>query len=358
MKYCWRCIYPSTKPNLWFDDTGLCSACFAYGQRATIDWKQREQEFREKFPPGTRVVVACSGGKDSHYIIVKCLEAGLRPLAVTATTDHLSEIGRRNLDNISNLCDHIEVTPNKTLRRKMAKYALQTVGDISWCEHVLIWSIPAQEAVRRNRRYVVYGENPQNEYGAGPKESQQQSAMSNGWEQEFGGLLGLRVSDMKEQFPEGGDFDNYMPFPSGPERVFLGHYFPWDGAENARIAEQHGFERYHSWVEGSACDYENLDNYQTGIHDYFRYIKYGYGRATDILCNQIRRGQITRDKAILVASGRDGKVPVNYLGKNLNDILKNVDMTGDEFVECVHKFTNRELFDLRGTWPLPKFEVT
>jgi len=356
MKYCWRCIYPETKPNLWFDDTGLCSACFAYGQRATIDWKQREQEFRDKFPVDTRVVVACSGGKDSHYIIIKCLEYGLKPLAVTATTDHLSDIGRRNLDNIANLCDHIEVTPNKALRRKMAKYALQTVGDISWCEHVLIWSIPSRVAAQHGIQYVIYGENPQNEYGAGPKESQQQAAMSNGWEQEFGGLLGLRVGDMEEHF-EGENFYHYRPHGAS-ERIFLGHYFPWDGAENAKIAEWHGFERYHSWVEGSACDYENLDNYQTGIHDYFRYIKYGYGRATDILCNQIRRGQITRDKAILVASGRDGKVPVNYLGKNLNDILKNIDMTGDEFVECVHKFTNRELFDLRGTWPLPKFEVT
>jgi tRNA(Ile)-lysidine synthase TilS/MesJ len=39
------------------------------------------------------VIVACSGGKDSTWQVVKCLELGLKPLAVTATTDHLSDAG-------------------------------------------------------------------------------------------------------------------------------------------------------------------------------------------------------------------------------------------------------------------------
>jgi hypothetical protein len=73
----------------------------------------------------------------------------LKPLAVTATTDHLSELGRKNLDNIGRLCDHVEVTPNKTIRNKIAKFALEEVGDISWCEHHLIWSIPARESIAR-----------------------------------------------------------------------------------------------------------------------------------------------------------------------------------------------------------------
>jgi hypothetical protein len=67
------------------------------------------------------VIVAVSGGKDSTAQVVKCIELGLRPLAVCATTDHLSAVGRKNLDNIANLCDLIEVTPHKPTRKRSRK---------------------------------------------------------------------------------------------------------------------------------------------------------------------------------------------------------------------------------------------
>ena len=41
------------------------------------------------------------------------LELGLNPLCVTATTDKLSAIGRRNIENLKRLgVDHVEVTTN------------------------------------------------------------------------------------------------------------------------------------------------------------------------------------------------------------------------------------------------------
>src|SRR6185295_15746887 len=144
---CERCLYPNTKPDLHFRN-GVCSACHAFSRRRLIDWGKREVEFLELIDQNKGathdVIVACSGGKDSTWQIVKCLELGVRPLAVTATTDHLSALGRKNLDNISQLCDHIEVTPHKPTRRKIAHFALEEVGDISWPEHHLIWSVPAR----------------------------------------------------------------------------------------------------------------------------------------------------------------------------------------------------------------------
>ena len=50
-------------------------------------------------------------------------------------------------------------------------------------------------------------------------------------------------------------------------------------------------------VEGSLVEYENLDNYQTGIHDYFKFLKFGFGRVTDIACLYVRRKRITREKS-------------------------------------------------------------
>ena len=56
----------------------------------------------------------------------------------------------------------------------------------------------------------------------------------------------------------------------GVTGIFLGYYLPWDGYSNALIAQGHGFNTYQTTIEGSCVNYENLDNHQTGIHDYFK----------------------------------------------------------------------------------------
>ena len=68
-------------------------------------------------------------------------------------------------------------------------------------------------------------------------------------------------------------------------------------------------------------DYENLDNYQHGIHDYFKFLKFGFSRATDIASLHIRRGRLTRYEAQQIVRQNDGKYPWTYLGKPLIDIL-------------------------------------
>ncbi len=89
---------------------------------------------------------------------------------------------------------------------------------------------------------------------------------------------------------------------------------PWDGYGNALYAQAHGFETYHKPVEGSLVNYENLDNVQTGIHDYFKFLKYGFGRATDLACLHVRRGRLRRDEAIRLVRRHDGKFPVGLPG--------------------------------------------
>lgn len=342
---CRRCLYPSTKPDLWFED-GVCSACLAYDRRKLIDWNKRRDEFLQivRVNPGAThdVIVACSGGKDSTAQIVKCLELGLRPLAVTATTDHLSELGRKNLDNISNLCDHIEVTPHKPTRRKIAKFALQEVGDISWCEHHLIWSVPAREAVARGIPIVLYGECPQNEYGAGPAGSETDK-LTHSWVHEFGGLLGLRLDDVSEILDIEPRHLELYRYPQGKvQAIFMGAYFPWDGYENFKVAEANGFTPWHrEHVDGSLYNYENLDNYQTGIHDHMRWIKFGYDRAHDIASNHIRRGRLSRDEAIALLKKPASGLPFHYLDKSFEDILGEIDISIEQYAKLCHRFANK-----------------
>jgi N-acetyl sugar amidotransferase len=279
------------------------------------------------------------------------LQLGMNPLCVTATTCDLSEIGRKNIENLKGLgVDHMEFSPNPQVRRKLNRLALCEIGDISWPEHVGIFTIPVRAAVQFNVPLIVWGENSQNEYG-GPAAAARNNVLTRRWLEEFGGLLGLRVSDLAESdgferkhliaytYPSDEDLERV-----GVTGIFLGYYLPWDGYSNALLSQAFGFTTYGTTVEGSIVSYENLDNHQTGIHDYFKFLKFGFGRATDIACLHIRRGRITRADGIQLVKKHDGKFPWTYLGKPLEQILRPLDMTIDDFVAVCDRFTNRKLF--------------
>jgi N-acetyl sugar amidotransferase len=356
--YCRRCLYPETKPDILFDEHGVCSACRHFEQRAAVDWEARYEElqqvlerYRDSSGSNYDCIVPVSGGKDSTTQVLRMLELGMNPLCVTATTDQLSDIGRRNIETLKGHgVDFVEYTLNPVVRRRINRLALTQVGDISWPEHVAIFTIPVRIAVQFGVRLIVWGENSQNEYG-GPAAAATDNVLTRRWLEEFGGLLGLRVADLPGQ--DGIEHKHLLAYtyPSdedlarvGVTGIFLGYYMPWDGYQNALFAQAHGFETFPHTVEGSLVDYENLDNYQTGIHDYFKFLKYGFGRATDIACNHVRRGRLTRRDALTLVRRHDGKFPNTYLGEPLEKVLDAIDMTRDEFVAVCDRFTNKRLF--------------
>ena len=364
MRYCKHCVMPDTKPDLRLDEHGVCNACRSYENRREVDWDTRHKElmsilekYRSKDGSNWDCVVPVSGGKDSTYQVIRMLEMGMNPLCVTATTCDLSEIGRKNIESLKNLgVDMVEFTTNRKVRRKLNRVGLTMVGDISWPEHVGIFTIPVRVAVEYNVPLIIWGENSQNEYG-GPASASQNNVLNRRWLEEFGGLLGLRVSDLIGM--DGIEAKHMIPFsyPSDEalQRVkvtglFLGYYIPWDGLSNALIAQGYGFTSYHKTVEGSLVNYENLDNNQTGIHDYFKFLKFGFGRATDLACLHIRRGRLTRQDGMNLVKAHDGKFPWVYLGKSLEDILDPLDMTVEEFTKICDRFTNKKIFktDPRG----------
>lgn len=357
LTYCKKCVMPSTKPDLKFDDEGVCSACRAYEDRKHVDWDKRKEELESTLDRYRRngshwdCIVPVSGGKDSTYQVIRMLQMGLTPLCVTATTCDLSDIGRVNIENIKKLgVDYVEFSPNPIVRAKLNRIGLTEVGDISWPEHVGIFTIPVRAAVQYDIPLIVWGENSQNEYG-GPAAAADNNVLNRRWLEEFGGLLGLRVNDLTDAY--GIEQKNLLPYsyPSdkdlqrvGVTGLFLGHYLPWDGISNTLIAQANGFVTLDHIVEGSMVNYENLDNHQTGIHDYFKFLKFGFSRATDISCLHVRRGRITRQDAIEIVLRNDGKFPWTYLDKPLEDILEPLEMTIEEFIKICDKFTNKKIF--------------
>jgi N-acetyl sugar amidotransferase len=358
LTYCKKCVMPDTKPDLHLDDEGVCNACRSYEKRKEVDWGTRHKEllqvlekYRSRDGSNWDCIVPVSGGKDSTYQVVRMLQMGLNPLCVTSTTCDLSELGRKNIENLKHLgVDYVEMSPNPLVRAKLNRVGLTQVGDISWPEHVGIFTIPVRAAVQFNVPLIVWGENSQNEYG-GPAAAAGNNVLNRRWLEEFGGLLGMRVSDMVGM--DGIEAKHLIcyTYPSdddlarvGVTGLFLGHYLPWDGLSNTLIAQANGFYSYDKVVEGSMVNYENLDNHQTGIHDYFKFLKFGFGRATDLACLHIRRDRLTRQDGLDAVKRLDGRFPWEYLGKSLAEILRPLDITTDEFIRLCDKYTNKKIF--------------
>ena len=357
MKYCKRCIMPNTRPDQIFNSNGVCNACLSNDYKDKIDWDKRKDDLniilkKAKLNKDSwNCIIPSSGGKDSTYQAIWAKNNGLNPLLVTATTCDLSEVGKKNIENLKNLgFDTIEFSTNSITRAKLNKISLETIGDIAWPEHVSIFTVPIKIAVNFKIPLIIYGENPQLEYG-GPKESLGNSTLDKRWMEEFGGLIGLRVNDLVENYEFKNSDLGIFKYPDQEElkklnlkSLFLGYYEIWDSLKNYEVAKNNGFQNFEGDLEGCYFNWEKIDNYQHGIHDYFKFLKFGFGRATDQLCYLIRNKKITRDKAIKISKKLEGKFPISYMKKPLNKILNKIDLSLEDFKKICEKFTNKKIF--------------
>jgi N-acetyl sugar amidotransferase len=343
---CLRCVMPDTRPDTPFID-GVCSACTTFGRRADVDWQERMRLLLELLDRhGGRCIVPSSGGKDSTYQVLRLLELGADVTVVTATTCHLTPTGRANIDNLARYARTIEVTPNRAVRARLNRLSLETVGDISWPEHVSIFTTPFRMAVDLGIPLIFYGENPQAEYG-GPPGSDEARQMTRRWVSEFGGFLGLRPVDMTVMVGERAMRD-YLP-PSdgdirdiGVEAHFLGHYEPWDSERNAKVATDHGF-RFKRPSPANWWQHENQDNAQTGLHDHFMWLKYGFGRGCQQISVDVRHGRVSREEALQWVEACDGIFPDDYAGVSLGAVLDRIDIDLEDLDRIVGQFTNRDI---------------
>lgn len=273
---------------------------------------------------------------------------GLNPLCVCFETTALTELGQRNIDNISKMgIDVIYFKKNYNAYRSMVVEGFKRVGDEMWPNHLGIFTIPIHIAVKFNIPLVIWGENPQQEYG-GPVDSVQNKHLNRKWLEEFGGLLGNRIQDMVgvDGLTE-KDLTPYF-YPSDEEidkvgvvGIFLGHYFFWDARKQLEIVKQHGFSvKEDGPIEGTYTNYENLDEKMHGLHDYLKYVKYGFGRATDHACIDVRNNRITREEGLKLVREFDGKYP--HFG--VNEFINYSGMTKEEIDSILDSFTNSILF--------------
>ena len=356
MLYCKRCFYPETKPDLRFNSNCICGACEVFDNRPDRDWNLLEDQFinyikENKTHKHFDCIIPVSGGKDSTYQVLKILEYGFNPLCVTAPTDYMTEIGKRNLQNIIKIgVDHISITVNPEVRKKINRHSFFSVGDLQWPEHLLINTIPLHIAKNFGISIVIRGECPIREYGAGRIEDENLNYYSRRILEEYGGLNGQRVSDLCKVLNISSEKLSFYEYPDlenseiKVKPLWLDYYFPWSGLRNTFLAMANGFNVSEENILGTISNSENLDNYIHGIHDYFKYLKYGFSRTTDYANNLLRRKIITRKEAATLINKNDGLFPSYYLDKTLEEILSFFDITIEEFNSTADDYTNYDLF--------------
>lgn len=358
LRYCKNCLFPETKPDLFFNGEGICTACQAAEEKDHhIDWTAKERLFvdiiskykKKSNEPGYDCIVPVSGGKDSTYQCYMAKKYGLNPLAVCFETTFITPLGQKNIDNITRMgIDLIHFKKNHPIYKKMVVESFRRVGDEMWPNHIGIFTIPVMVAVQFNIPLIIWGENAQQEYG-GPMEATRTPILNRRWLEEFGGLLGNRIQDMIGV--EGITAKDLTPYfyPSdedinrvGVTGIFLGHYFFWDARKQLDlIIKECGFAvKEDGPVEGTYTNYENLDERLVGLHDYLKFVKYGFGRATDHACIDIRNKRLTREEAKKLVVEYDGKYP--HLA--VNSFEEYSGMSIEAIDQVIDSFTNPVLF--------------
>jgi N-acetyl sugar amidotransferase len=366
MRYCARCITPDIRPNIRLDGEGVCNACRSHQERRIIDWTQRERAFREVISlaqsrsKGYDCLVPVSGGKDSHWQVVKCLEYGLKPLAVTWKTPARTELGRRNLENLIRLgVDHVDYQVSPKVEKKFMLRALERFGSTAIPMHLALFNIPLKIAVRFEIPLVVWGENSAFEYGH-QKEEHTGFRLNGEWMRTYGVTHGTRAEDWvsanlaeKELTPYFGPTDSELE-EKGILAIFLGYYFPWDPQETYRVAQEHGFLARADGPRTGYYEFADIDDDFISIHHYLKWYKFGITRLFDNLSLEIRNGRISRKEAIQVIRKQGDQTPHGDIEK----FCRFVGISKGQFFEIIEKFRNPEIWTcVNGRWMIKDFII-
>ena len=364
MRWCKKCVLPDTRPGLIIEDDGICNACKNHGTKKHVDWSKRQNTFLQiientkKSTKGFDCIIPVSGGKDSTWQVIKCLEYGLTPLAVTWKTPGRTQIGQRNLDNLISLgVDHIDYQINPNIESDFMLRGFKKFGSTAIPMHMALFNIPLNIAVKLKVPLVIWGENSAFEYGSedgglgGYK-------LNAAWLAKFGVTHGTTAADwIGDGFTEKNLASYFGPDDTTMEQanlkaIFLGHYFDWDPEISLKIAQQHGFAFSEGGVRTGLYDYADIDDDYIAIHHWMKWYKFGFTRLFDNLSLEIRNARISREEAI-------EKIYKTGIQKPKQDIEKFCDFAKIElkiFNEISEKFRNLDIWKYKnGKWRIENF---
>lgn len=349
-----------------FNDEGVCTGCLVDSQKPKIDWEQRAEELREIFAEyrpkdGSNYdcLIPVSGGKDSHfqtYYVTQVL--GLKPLLVTYHGNNYLDVGLRNLRNLRERfgCDHIFFSPSVPALKKLNRLCFRMMGDMNWHAHCGIFTYPVQIAVKHKIPLIVWGEHGfldlsgmyslRDRIEMTAKFRLEHAQRGYDWHDMIEETEGLTEQDLLwAKYPDDEELAEV-----GVRGIYLGNYVNWEAnAQTELMVNEFGFEPSPEPFERTYRRMSNLDDmHENGIHDYLKYVKFGYGRGTDHSTKDIRAGKMTREEGIAAVRKYDHVKP----RKDLERWLEYVGMSEEEFDETADTFRDPRVWakDENGEW--------
>lgn len=346
LQRCSNCCVVETQDGIRFDENGVCNVCKEIKiKKEEIDWQERDRMLRkllEKYRGQVQYdcIVPFSGGKDSTYTLLKLVrDYRLKPLVVNF--DHgfyRPNMLENNIRTFKQLgVDVVRFTPSQRIIKKLMLESLKRKGDFCWHCHTGVYAYPMQIAVKFKIPLVLWGQ-PNAEYGSYGYTYHEIEEVT---EETFNRYinLGITAEDMLGMLDNSVEMRDLEPFryPTLDElrqvkyvSVRLGSFISWDTKLISKtIKEELGWKG--DQVEGippDGYDYEKIECMFTGIRDYLKFIKRGFGRTTHLVSIDIREGLLEREKGIELIKKYDGKKPAA-----LTYFLEFLDLSEDEFIE-------------------------
>jgi len=355
--YCVRCFYPkNAKPTITFDEAGVCSGCRYHENRSNfkIDWSERERKLRQLLEDAKSdakrrgaefdCLIPVSGGKDSHLQVWLMKEVyGMNPLLVHFNHGFNTLAGLRNLDNLVTKSGQklVTVHAEPTSAKKLARLMIEKVGDITWHYHAGIMTAPFQVAVKEEIPLIIWGEHGFGEL-TGLVSLLDFPEFTN-WKRKEHDMRGIDPKSLINQ--NGIDEFDIAPYIFPDEEkmdslqvrgIYLSSYLKWNAFEHAKLMIQKwDFSGVRFKRDRTFNLYSKIEDHANDIHDYMKFLKFGYGRATDDASMEIRHGRLRRETALEIVNEYDSNTPstlefyCDYLELSVNNFYKLVEPLRD-----------------------------
>jgi N-acetyl sugar amidotransferase len=353
-------------------DDGVCPACHYIRLSAQVDWQERYEiliDLLKQFPRRSGqhfdCIIGVSGGKDStrQALFVRD-KLGLNPLLVCLgyPPEQVSERGTRNISNLINLGFDVvfSATAPQTWRSLMRESFRRFTNWARSTELALFSAVP-QLAIRYGIPLIFWGENP------GLQVGDLKTLGRNGYDgnnlRYMNTLSGGGMNWMLESGHHINDLHPFM-YPSTEEFdaarlqvVYLGWFMgDWSEVNNALYSCTSGLEIREDTVgnTGDLYGITALDEEWVTLNQMIKYYKFGFGRVTDYVNEDIRFGRTTRDKGIALIEQYDDACSDEYIAS----FCDYIGITMQDFWAQVHSSLNRELFSIAGDGSIHrKFKV-
>lgn len=363
MKYCVRCLQPDTRPNTKFTAEGICPACEYVERLRSVDWQERYEILLDLLSSYERkpgqffdCIIGVSGGKDSTRQALWVRDKlGLKPLLACLSYPP-EQVTERGVENISNLIelgfDVVVSAPAPGTWKKLMRASFDKFTNWARSTELALFSSVPQLAIRYGIPLILWGENPGLQLGDlktlgrtgyDGNNLRYMNTLSGGvhdWMLE----ADIDVRNLLPYlYPTPEDFDRH-----GLQIVYLGWFLgDWSLVNNGMYSCANGLHIREDSVAntGDLHGVTSLDEDWVTLNQMIKYFKFGFGRVTDYVNEEIRLGRMSRETGIALVSEYDDACAPDYI----ESFCAYIGVTVEDFWKQVRRSANRDLFDVDAT---------